>query len=76
MKPTKSFPLTRAEQRKYVMPTSEDYEILKKVKQLEKLRLTKEEKNVVWLIKTQLEQKWRKYLLLALNKLLKKGRKK
>ncbi len=76
MKPAKSFPLTKAEQRKYVMPTSEDYEILKKVKQLEKLKLTKEEKKVVRLIKTQLELEWRKYLLMALTKLLKKYGKK
>ena len=76
MKPAKSFPLTKAEQRKYVMSTSEDYEILKKIKQLEKLTLAKEEKILLWLIKTQLEPKWRKYLLQTLNKLLKKYQKK
>ena len=76
MKPTKSFPLTKTEQRKYVMSTNEDYEILQKVKKLEKLKLTKEEKILVWLIKTQLEPKWRKYLLQALSKLLKKYQKK
>lgn len=75
MKLKKSFPLTRAEKRKYVMPTERDYEILKKVKQLEKSKLTKEEKNIMWLIKTQLERDWRKHLLQALNKLL-KGHKK
>ena len=72
MKPAKSFPLTKTEQREYVMPTSEDYEILKKVKQLEKLKVTKEEKISLRLIKTQLEPEWRRYLLQALNKLLKK----
>lgn len=41
MKATKSFPLTRTQRRKYVMPTKRDYEILEKVKQLEKLKLTK-----------------------------------
>ena len=76
MKPTKSFPLTKTEQKKYVMPTNKDYEILKKVKQIEKLNLTKGEKILVGLIKTQLESEWRKYLLQALNKLLKKYRKK
>ena len=76
MKPTKRFPLTKTEQRKYVMSTNEDYEILQKVKKLEKLKLTKEEKILVWLIKTQLEPKWRKYLLQTLSKLLKKYQKK
>ena len=69
---TKRFPLTKTEQRKYVMSTNEDYEILKKIKQLEKLKLTKEDKILVWLIKTQLEFDWRKYLVQALNQLLKK----
>ena len=76
MKLKKSFSLTKTEQRKYVMSTNEDYEILQKVKKLEKLKLTKEEKILVWLIKTQLEPKWRKYLLQTLNKLLKKYQKK
>ena len=76
MKLKKRFPLTKTEQRKYVMSTNEDYEILKKVKQLQKLTLAKEEKILVWLIKTQLEPKWRKYLLQTLNKLLKKYKKK
>lgn len=73
---TKSFPLTKTEQRKYAMSTNEDYEILKKVKQLEKLKLTKQEKFFVRLIKTQLEFDWRKYLVQALNQLLKKYQKK
>ena len=76
MKLKKSFSLTKTEQRKYVMSTNEDYEILQKVKKLEKLKLTKEEKILVWLIKTQLEPKWRKYLLQTLNKLFKKYQKK
>lgn len=76
MKLKKSFSLTKTEQKKYVMSTNEDYEILQKVKKLEKLKLTKEEKMLVWLIKTQLEHEWRKYLLQILNKLLKKYQKK
>ena len=76
MKLKKRFPLTKTEQRKYVMSTNEDYEILKKVKQLQKLTLAKEEKILLWLIKTQLEPKWRKYLLQTLNKLCKKYQKK
>ena len=73
---TKSFSLTKTEQRKYVMSTNEDYEILDKVKQLEKLKLTKEDKLLAWLIKTQLEFDWRKYLIQTLNELSKKYLKK
>lgn len=69
---TKRFPLTKTEKRNYVMSTNEDYEILGKIKQLEKLPLTKQEKILVKLIKTQLVYDWRKYLLLELNRLLKK----
>lgn len=69
---TKKISLTRKEEKKYVMSTDEDYEILGKVKQLEKIKLTKEEKFLVKLIKTQLEHPWRKYLILELNKILRK----
>lgn len=58
------------------MSTNEDYEILKKVKQLEELKLTKEDKMLIWLIKTQLEFDWRKYLIQILNQLIKKYSKK
>ncbi|MBI1936375.1 hypothetical protein HYS31_08135 [Candidatus Woesearchaeota archaeon] len=47
-----------------------------KVKQLKKLELTKEDKVSIWLIKTQLEFDWRKYLIQRLNQLLKKYRQK
>lgn len=72
MKSTKRFSLTKAEKRRYVMSTNEDYEILKKVKCLEKLKLRKEEKTLIKLIKTQLELEWRKYLLKTLNNILKR----
>lgn len=65
-------PLTKTEKRKYVMSTNQDYEILEKSKQLEKLQLTNQEKILVKLIKTQLEYDWRKYLIQGLNKLLRK----
>jgi len=73
---TKSFPLTKTEQRKYVMSTNKDYEILKKIKQLKKLKLTKKDKVLIDLIKTQLEYEWRKYLIQILNLLLKRYSKK
>ncbi|MBI4453596.1 hypothetical protein HY636_03040 [Candidatus Woesearchaeota archaeon] len=58
------------------MSTNEDYEILKKVKVLEKLKLTKEDKTLMQLIKTQLEFEWRKYLIKTLDTILKKYQKK
>ena len=63
------------EQKKYVISINEDYEILKKVKQLEKNKLTKQDKFLVWLIKTQLEFDWREYLVQTLNKILNKYKK-
>ena len=54
------------------MSTNEDYEILNKVKKLEKEKLKKEDKMLVWLIKTQLEFDWRQYLIQTLNRLFSK----
>ena len=68
----KDFKVTKTEKKKYILSTKEDYEILAKCKQLEKLKLTKEDKFLVGLIKMQLEDNWRGPLLRTLNKLLKK----
>ncbi|NQU98853.1 hypothetical protein HQ533_05270 [Candidatus Woesearchaeota archaeon] len=68
--------LTPLEKKKYVMPTDRDFEILAKCKELEKLKLTKEDKLLVKFIKTQLERDWRKPLLVKLNKLLRKYKEK
>lgn len=62
--------LTSKEKKKYLLPTDKDFEILAKFKQLEKLKLTKEDKFLVKFIKTQLEKDWRKPLLKVLNQLL------
>lgn len=70
--PIKKFPLTKLEQKKYVISTNRDYEILSKVKHLETLNLSKQDKSLVLFIKTQLESDWRKYLIQALNQLLRK----
>ncbi|MBU0532160.1 hypothetical protein KKB44_01575 [Candidatus Micrarchaeota archaeon] len=64
--------LTSAEKKKYALPTDTDFEILTKCKQLERLDLTSEDKLLVKLIKTQLEENWRGHLLRKLNQLLKK----
>ncbi len=72
MKQSIKFPLTKLEQKKYVMLTNEDYMVLSKVKQLETLKLSKTDNHLVRLIKTQLESDWRKYLMQTLNQLLRK----
>jgi len=69
---TKRFGVTQTEKRKYVLSTNNDFEILAKCKQLEKLKLSKEDRLLVKVIKTQLEDDWRKSLERLLNQLLKK----
>lgn len=66
----KKFNLTSIEKRKYVMSVDADFEILAKCGQLEKTKLAKQEKELVKLIKSQLENDWRKPLMRKLNQLL------
>lgn len=73
---TKTFKLSASEKRKYLLSMNADWEILRKCKQLEHLKLTKEDKQLVKLIKAQLEHEWRKSLLQALAILIKKYKKK
>ena len=58
--------------KKYILKTKRDVTILNSCKRLEKLRLSKADRDLVALIRTQLERDWRKYLLAYLEKLLKK----
>ncbi|MBI5073022.1 hypothetical protein HZA99_04345 [Candidatus Woesearchaeota archaeon] len=60
------------EKKKYVLSTDSDILILRMCKILEKEKLTENDKVLVNLIKAQLEEDWRKSLLTALKKLLKK----
>lgn len=69
---TKLFKVTSAEKKKYVLSTDADFKILSKCKQLEKEKLTREDRILVNFIKTQLEDDWRKPLIKTLNHLLKK----
>lgn len=59
-------------QSKYVLSTPEDYDILAKAMELEKIKLSKTDREVVALIRTQLERNWRKHLLKKLEELLEK----
>ena len=64
--------ITKAERKKYSLIEKRDFEILTKVKQLERLPLQNEDRVLVKLIRTQLEQDWRKPLLKKLNSLMTK----
>ena len=56
----------------YIMDEKRDLEIYEKIKLLENEKLDKKDKELAGLIKTQLEKDRRKYLLLSLNKLIRK----
>lgn len=64
--------LTPSEKKKYLLPIERDYEILSKIKKLEKLKLSKEDRFIVDFIKTQLERDWRTPLIKELDKIAKK----
>lgn len=68
---TKKFAIATADQKKYVLATDDSYIILGKCKKLEKLKLSNDDKNLVKLIKSQLEDEWRKPLIKKLNEILK-----
>ena len=57
---------------KYVLKTKRDVEILNLCNKLLKNKLSKSDRDLVLLIKTQLESDWRRYLLIKLNKILHK----
>ncbi|MBU2458805.1 MAG: hypothetical protein KKB29_00360 [Nanoarchaeota archaeon] len=57
------------------MPKKEDFIILNKIRELEKMKLSLNAKEEVKLIRTQLEKDWRAPLIKSLNKLLKKYKK-
>lgn len=69
---TSTFPVTAAEQKKYLLVTDTDYLILSLCKKLEHQKLTEEDKLLVRLIKSQLEHDWRKELVKFLNTLYQK----
>jgi bifunctional DNA-binding transcriptional regulator/antitoxin component of YhaV-PrlF toxin-antitoxin module len=66
---------TTADRKKYVLSTDKDFEILTTCKQLQKHKLNNTEKKLVKLIKSQLEDDWRKPLIQELNLLLRKYQK-
>ena len=63
---------TKLEREKYVLSSDSDFEILRKCKSLERKNLSKTDRELVKLIKTQLEEDWRKPLIKVLNNLTRK----
>ena len=70
MKNAKLHKVTAEEKIRYVLSTDADFEILARCKHLEKMRLSRQDKELIKLIKTQLRENWRMPLLQQLEKLL------
>lgn len=62
------------EKKNYVLKDKKDFEILKKIKLIEKNRLNKKDKEIIKLIRTQLKDDWRTPLIKYLNKMLRSVR--
>jgi len=67
--------ITNYEKKNYVFKEKRDYEILAKIKQLERKKLDKNDKLIIKLIRTQLKGDWRADLIKELNKLIEKYKK-
>ena len=64
----------KSDKKKYALSTDIDLEILGKIYKLEQKKLSVIDKNLVRLVRTQLEHDWRNSLIRELNRLLKKYR--
>ena len=64
--------LTPKERKRYVLGETRDYVILAKLKFLESRKLLKRDRDLLRLLRTQLERDWRKPLIKFLDQLLKK----
>jgi hypothetical protein len=69
---TKKFKIPKKDRERYVLSTDQDYKILKTIYQLEKESLSVIDRQIVALIRTQLEHDWRKALLKTLKSITRK----
>jgi len=69
---TKKFKIISGEKKEYVLSTNQDYEILGKVKQSERQKLSVCDRKLIKFIRTQLRQDWRTPIVKLLNTILKK----
>jgi hypothetical protein len=60
------------DKKRYVLKEKRDYEILEKIYVLEEQPLSPQDREVVQLIRTQLEDEWREPLIKYLNELAEK----
>ena len=67
-----NFRVREKDEKEYVLSTNSDYEILEKIYQLEKEKLSEKDKKLARLIRAQLRPDWRTPLLRELNQLLKR----
>ena len=65
-------PLILLQEKEYLLPNEEDYEILSLIKTLESKQLPDHDKEIVEIIKTQIKDEWRKPLLEKLKQLTQK----
>jgi len=69
---TKTLKIKASDRKKYIMSTDHDYEILGKIYKLEDKKLSKHDRELVKLIRTQLEHHWRSPINTFLDNLLNK----
>ena len=72
LKLTKSFPVEAKDRKRYILSTDQDYQILGRIYELERKKLSDKDEALVKLVRTQLEHHWRTPILRFLNQLLKK----
>ena len=66
--------ISDVEEKEYLLPNEEDYQVLAMTKKLKTKKLSTADGEVVDLIVSQLKADWREYLFSKLNRLLKKYR--
>lgn len=67
--------ITRLERKKHLLKEKNDLLILQKIKEIETYKLNNKNKEIVKLIRAQLEYNWRTPLIKYLNKILRKHQK-
>ncbi|OGG45131.1 hypothetical protein A2673_01990 [Candidatus Kaiserbacteria bacterium RIFCSPHIGHO2_01_FULL_50_13] len=72
---TRSAVVKPADKKKYILSTDTDLEILNIIYELEKKKLSEQDKILMNLVRSQLEHDWRVPLLALLSQLLKKYKK-
>lgn len=67
--------ITKYEKKNYLLSDKKNLKILLIIKEIERFRLSKQDREAIKLARTQLKKDWQTPLINSLNKLLKKYRK-